>query len=140
MLARRRTRVAGAFVALTLLLASLVAANLCLGSLAIPPADLVAILTGADRASTFAQVIGEIRLPRMVEAALLGAALALAGFLLQTFFRNPIAGPYILGISNGAKLTVAATMIMVVGSRGVMASWMLVLSWSFICAGGQRGS
>ena len=59
---------------------------------------------------------------------LLGGALALAGFLLQTFFNNPIAGPYILGISSGAKFVVALVMIFVVGSSAQMTSWMLVLS------------
>lgn len=127
-LARRRARTLAAFAALAALLALLVAANLCWGSLAIPPRELVAILAGAERQSIFYQVIWDIRLPRLVMAALLGAALSLAGFLLQTFFRNPIAGPYILGISHGAKLAVALVMIAVVGSRAVMASWVLVLA------------
>lgn len=127
-LAHRRARTATAFAVLALLLGTLSAANLCLGSVSIPLGDLASILVRADRQSTFSQVIWEIRLPRLVEAALLGAALALAGFLLQTFFRNPIAGPYILGISNGAKLAVALVMIVVVGNQGVMASWMLVLA------------
>lgn len=145
-LTQRRARTVSAFAALGLLLATLSVANLCLGSVAIPLGDVASLLMGADRQSTFSQVIWGIRLPRLVEAALLGAALALAGFLLQTFFRNPIAGPYILGISNGAKLAVALTMIVVVGNQGVMASWMLVAAafvgslaaMAFVLAASQR--
>lgn len=56
-------------------------------------------------------IIWKIRLPRILMAAVLGGALSLSGFLLQTFFANPIAGPYVLGISSGAKMVVALTMI-----------------------------
>ena len=56
-------------------------------------------------------IVAEIRLPRAIAAALLGGALSVSGFLLQTFFANPIAGPYVLGISSGAKLTVALAMM-----------------------------
>ena len=59
----------------------------------------------------FLEIALRIRLPRAVAACLLGGALALSGFLLQTFFANPIAGPFTLGISSGAKLTVAIAMI-----------------------------
>ena len=57
-------------------------------------------------ASTESRIIYSIRMPRMLLAAILGGALALSGFLLQTFFRNPIAGPFVLGISSGAKMIV----------------------------------
>ena len=58
-------------------------------------------------------IIWKIRLPRILMAAILGGALSLSGFLLQTFFSNPIAGPFVLGISSGAKLFVAVVMIVV---------------------------
>lgn len=61
--------------------------------------------------STENQILFGIRLPRMLLAAILGGALSVSGFLLQTFFRNPIAGPFVLGISSGAKMTVGITMI-----------------------------
>ena len=64
---------------------------------------------GSD--STLYQIVWKIRLPRIVAAILLGGALSVSGFLLQSFFQNPIAGPYVLGISSGAKLVVALTMI-----------------------------
>ena len=62
--------------------------------------------SGLDSSSVMMikKVVWNIRLPRILSAVLLGGALSLSGFLLQTFFGNPIAGPYVLGISSGAKL------------------------------------
>ncbi len=60
-------------------------------------------------------IVWEIRLPRILAAVILGGALSVSGFLLQTFFGNPIAGPFVLGISSGAKLVVALTMIYLLG-------------------------
>ena len=124
----RRQRVTVVFVVLFVLLVFLAALNLCIGSLNVPIGDLPGILAGQDAGSTNSQVIWNIRLPRLIAAALLGGALALSGFLLQTFFNNPIAGPFILGISSGAKLVVALVMILVVGGSGVMTSGMMVVS------------
>ena len=124
----RRQRVTLVFVMLAILLLLLAALNLCIGSLNVPISDLPGILAGQDTGSTNSQVIWSIRLPRLIAAALLGGALALSGFLLQTFFNNPIAGPFILGISSGAKLVVALVMILVVGGSGVMTSGMMVIS------------
>ncbi len=124
----RHRRVTIVFTTLAVLLVVLGALNLCIGSLNVPVSDLLAILGGQDTESTNYQVIWSIRLPRLIAAALLGGALALAGFLLQTFFNNPIAGPFILGISSGAKLVVALMMIVVVGSSGVMTNTMMILS------------
>lgn len=62
-------------------------------------------------ASTESRIIFSIRMPRMLLAAILGGALSVSGFLLQTFFRNPIAGPFVLGISSGAKMIVGFVMI-----------------------------
>ena len=124
----RRRRVTIVFAALAVLLVVLATLNLCIGSLNVPIPDLLAILSGQDTTSTNYQVIWSIRLPRLIAAALLGGALALAGFLLQTFFNNPIAGPFILGISSGAKLVVALMMIVVVGSSGVMTNGMMIIS------------
>ncbi|MBR3181904.1 MAG: iron ABC transporter permease [Eggerthellaceae bacterium] len=124
----RHQRVTVVFIVLFVLLVFLAALNLCIGSLNVPVADLPGILAGQDAGSTNSQVIWSIRLPRLIAAALLGGALALSGFLLQTFFNNPIAGPFILGISSGAKLVVALVMILVVGGSGVMTSGMMVVS------------
>ena len=124
----KRKRTFASFVFLAVLLVALVLANLCIGSLPVPLDSLWAVLTGADTESMYYQVIWDIRLPRLIAAGLLGGALALAGFLLQTFFNNPIAGPYILGISSGAKFVVALMMIVVIGSAQTMPSWLLVVS------------
>ena len=62
------------------------------------------------------------------QAALLGGALSLSGFLLQTFFANPIAGPFVLGISSGAKMVVALTMIYFIGTFGAVSSWTLIIA------------
>lgn len=110
-------------------LAALFAANLCLGSVGTTPAEVLRILAaGPGDASTAAQVIWQIRLPRALEAALLGGALALSGFLLQAFFSNPIADPFVLGISSGAKLVVAVVMVVVLGAGQVMSPAASVLS------------
>ena len=124
----RRTRAVIVFVSLAASLVVFFVLNLCIGSVSVSPEQLAGILFGGNLESIEAQVIWDIRLPRIIAAILLGGALALSGFLLQTFFNNPIAGPYILGISSGAKLVVALVMIVVIGSSQAMSSWMLVLS------------
>ena len=67
------------------------------------------------------RILLNIRLPRILAAMLLGGALSVSGYLLQTFFHNPIAGPFVLGISSGAKLTVSIAMIVLL-SRGIVSS------------------
>ena len=124
----RHRRVAFVFSVLAVLLVVLSAVNLCVGSLNVPIGDVWAILFGQQTEGTNYQVIWSIRLPRLISAMLLGGALALSGFLLQTFFNNPIAGPFILGISSGAKLVVALVMIVIVGGSGVMTSGMMIIS------------
>ena len=117
-----RARRATAFdLAVLLALGALFVANLCLGSVETSPAEVLRILAaGPSDASTATQVIWQIRLPRAIEAVLLGGALSLSGFLLQTFFNNPIADPFVLGVSSGAKLVVALVMIVVLGAGQVM--------------------
>ena len=73
-------------------------------------------------------IIWDIRLPRILSAIFLGGALSISGFLLQTFFGNPIAGPYVLGISSGAKLTVALTMIYLLGKGITISSFGMVVA------------
>ncbi len=85
--------------------------------------SFAAFLTG----STEARILFSIRLPRMLLAAVLGGALAVSGFLLQSFFRNPIAGPFVLGISSGAKMLVGITMIFLV-PNAALSSALLVLA------------
>ena len=95
--------------------------NLNSGTVQLTPGEIAKILftEGGDR--TARPIVWEIRLPRILAAAVLGGALAVSGFLLQTFFANPIASPFVLGISSGAKLTVALAMIVLL-ERGLTIS------------------
>ena len=104
-------------VILAAALLALVAANINLGSVRISLGEMVRILTGRATDATAADIVWKIRMPRLVAAVLLGGALSLSGFLLQTFFNNPIAGPYVLGVSSGAKLTVAPVAALMPRSR-----------------------
>ncbi len=97
----------------------LVFVNLMTGSLRISPKRAVEILMDRSKDATGFNVLYNIRLPRIIYAIVLGGALALSGYLLQTFFNNPIVGPFVLGISSGAKLAVALTLIFFM-SRGVL--------------------
>ena len=117
----RGRRVVAFDLAVFLVLLALFVANLCLGSVETTPVEVIGTLAaGPGDASAAAQVIWQIRLPRAVEAVLLGGALSLSGFLLQTFFANPIADPFVLGVSSGAKLVVALVMIVALGAGQVM--------------------
>ena len=84
---------------------------------------ILRILFLKEGAATEYNIIWKIRLPRILMAALLGGALSLSGFLLQTFFSNPIAGPFVLGISSGAKMVVAFTMIVYLKYIGRFSSY-----------------
>ncbi len=85
--------------------------NLNTGSASGTLSDSLQAVIRHDVTGTLGKIIWNIRLPRLLGAALLGGALSVSGFLLQTFFANPIAGPFVLGISSGAKLVVALAMI-----------------------------
>ncbi len=99
------------FIILAVLVLAFLVLNICIGSVGVSFSDMIGAFTSSDGGSTNARIIHEIRLPRALAALLLGGALSVSGFLLQTFFRNPIAGPFILGISSGAKLTVSLMMV-----------------------------
>lgn len=78
------------------------------------------------RGSTESQILFSIRIPRMLLAAILGGALSVSGYLLQVFFRNPIAGPFVLGISSGAKMVVGITLIFLAEQIGSLSSLTLI--------------
>ena len=101
------TRKAIAFTVLFLLLPLLVGRDLCHGGADISLADVLAALTGGEVPRTTAVIVRDIRLVKAIVAVLSGAALACAGLQMQTLFRNPLAGPYVLGVSSGASLGVA---------------------------------
>ena len=123
---RRRGRYLAVFIILAAALVLLLLLNVGIGSVNIPVSDIfeTVFTGGGDGASR--SIIREIRIPRSVMAALLGGALALAGFLLQTFFENPIAGPFVLGISSGAKMAVALTLIIFLSRLGSVSSFALI--------------
>ena len=123
---RRRTRYACVFVLLAAALCAIVVLNINVGSVPIPVREIVEILFRRQGDPTAMSIIWKIRLPRIVMAALLGGALSLSGFLLQTFFANPIAGPFVLGISSGAKMVVALTMIWFLKKFRVVSSWTMI--------------
>lgn len=103
------------------LLATLFFANLAWGSVSIPLRDVVDIFLGNSSAfdETYSYILLESRLPQAITALLSGAALATSGLLLQTAFRNPLAGPDVFGISSGAGLAVAIVMLAFGGNIAV---------------------
>ena len=116
------------FALLVLLLAAFAVWNIGLGSVAVTAGELLKVLTGRGEDPTMSRIIWDIRLPRMMAAAILGGALSVSGFLLQTFFANPIAGPFVLGISSGAKLVVSLVMVFLLGKGIVMGSGGMILA------------
>jgi len=85
-------------------------------------------LNAVINSSTESQILFRIRIPRMLLAAILGGALSVSGYLLQVFFRNPIAGPFVLGISSGAKMVVGITLIFLTQYIGSISSLTLILA------------
>lgn len=125
---RNRIRLWSGFAGLLAALAVLVFWNINAGSIHLPVREIIGSLfrrTGED-----AVIIWNIRLPRIFSALLLGGALSLSGFLLQTFFANPIAGPFILGISSGAKLVLSLTLIGLL-SRGTAPGSFVLIAAAF---------
>ena len=128
---KRRLRYTICFISLLIGLFVLLVANVMVGSARLSIPQVLRILftkTGENAA-----IIWNIRMPRLLAAAVLGGALSVSGFLLQTFFANPIAGPFVLGISSSAKLVVALTMIIAL-SRGIVIGSVALIAAAFIGA------
>ena len=117
-----------AFGFLALLLMSFIVWNINSGSIEISVREIMEILFLGKGEDTALNIIWEIRLPRILAAIILGGALSVSGFLLQTFFGNPIASPFVLGISSGAKLVVSLVMIFLLGKSMVASSAVLILA------------
>ena len=142
----RTGRLVGVYLALALLLFWGLVLNVNMGSVPIPAGEILAmvwrairagladLVLGGDRleaitaASTASRIVFSIRMPRMLLAAILGGALSVSGYLLQVFFRNPIAGPFVLGISSGAKMVVGITLIFLTPYLGTLSPWVLILA------------
>ena len=125
---RAGLRYLAAFVILLILLCFLLVWNINSGSIELKVPDIIGILFLGEGDETSYNIIWTIRLPRILAAVILGGALSISGFLLQTFFNNPIAGPFVLGISSGAELIVALSMIYFLGKGMVMNSAVLILA------------
>lgn len=109
------------FLGMTILLFSLFVLSIGMGSADFTvPQIIKALFNPGD--DYLGKIIFSIRLPRILAALILGGALSVSGFLLQVFFGNPIAGPYVLGISSGAKLLVALAMVFLLGQGMVISS------------------
>ena len=102
-----KPRAALLFCILSLLTVGLFVLDMTVGAVRIPPGDIWAALTGGDCPAATAKIVLHIRLLKAVVALTAGAALAVSGLQMQTLFRNPLAGPYVLGVSSGAGLGVA---------------------------------
>ena len=135
----RKSRWILAFGILLISMSLLIFLNLCIGSVRIPLKDTLKSLgekllpglfsgKGVPVEETFQKILWNIRMPRTMAALILGGALSLSGYLLQTFFHNPIAGPFVLGISSGAKLVVAVVMIWLIGKGIAVGSWGMILA------------
>ena len=120
-------RVAVMFALLVFAFGAALVLNVNTGSLSIAPGQIFKIiLHGGTDGTPAGNVIWKIRLPRLLAAAVLGGALSVSGFLLQTFFRNPIAGPYVLGISSGAKMLVGIAMIFLLRRLSGVPFWVMM--------------
>lgn len=134
------------YVAMVVILAASFVISVNSGSVRLSFRDIITVLGDKAADRTAYQIIWNIRLPRTFAALILGGALAVSGFLLQTFFGNPIAGPFVLGISSGAKLTVALSMIflltrgMYMDSLGMIAAAFVgsMISMGFVLAVSRR--
>ena len=112
--------------------------NINAGSVQLSVGEIWRILRQAPDDSTQSGIVWRLRLPRILAAVLLGGALSVSGFLLQTFFANPIAGPFVLGISSGAKLAVSLTMIFLL-NRGLNSSSAALIGAAFAGAMASMG-
>lgn len=127
---RAHTRYFGAFLLLLVLLVSLAVWNINAGSVPLSGTEILRILFSPADGSRSYGIVRTLRLPRICAVVILGGALSVSGFLLQTFFGNPIAGPFVLGISSGAKLAVSLAMITLL-SRGAVASSAVLICAAF---------
>jgi iron complex transport system permease protein len=131
-----RTRITQVFILLTLLLFILVITDLLIGPVKVPPGELISILFGRDtHQKIWKTILIDFRIPKTLTAILAGASLSVSGLQMQTVFRNPLAGPDVLGISAGASLGVALVIMgfgdfFIIHNLGNLGSWIQILSAS----------
>lgn len=122
------------FAVLIAAAALLFVGDLLIGTTAIPLGDVWAALSGGTTSEEYAVIVRELRLPKVIVAAVAGVALSASGLQMQTLFRNPLAGPYVLGVSSGATLgvalfTIGAPIIGLSGNTAVMAIGTTGMAW-----------
>lgn len=125
---RTYKRCCTSFLILAVLMLLLFIWNINSGSVHLSVREIWRILIDRAGEETSYHIVWDIRLPRILAAVILGGALSVSGFLLQTFFANPIAGPFVLGISSGAKLVVSLVMILLLGRGIAISSAGMILS------------
>ncbi|WP_394347026.1 FecCD family ABC transporter permease [Winogradskyella tangerina] len=121
------------FILLTVILAICLLVNISLGSVYIPIKGIFSSLFGSADNNTWQIIITDYRLPKAITAILVGSGLGISGLLMQTLFRNPLAGPFVLGITSGASLGVALV-ILGSGLFGGFLATSLVSKWSIVIA------
>ena len=124
----KRGRILVGFVILLVLTAGFSLWNLHAGSVTISAGEIRSILFDPGVTGTNKNIIWSIRLPRLLSALVLGGALSVSGYLLQTFFHNPLAGPFVLGVSSGAKFTVCIAMVLFFTGGRATSSATLILA------------
>lgn len=122
------------FAVLIAAAALLFVGDLLIGTTAIPLGDVWAALSGGATSEEYAVIVRELRLPKVIVAAVAGVALSASGLQMQTLFRNPLAGPYVLGVSSGATLgvalfTIGAPIVGLSGNTAVMAMGTTGMAW-----------
>lgn len=125
---KKYARYVCSFVLLLALLVLLLIWNINSGSVNLSVEEICRIIFRKEGDETAYNIIWQIRLPRVLAVVILGGALSVSGFLLQTFFGNPIAGPFVLGISSGSKLVVALVMVYFLGKSMTVTSTVMILA------------
>jgi iron complex transport system permease protein len=124
------------FIVLFIALAVAFLINLSVGSVAIPLKEIISVFIGNGASKeTWNYILIDYRLPKAITAMIAGAGLAISGLLMQTLFRNPLAGPFVLGLSSGASLGVAFLILGASAFGGVLGS-LLLSQWSLVIAAG----
>jgi iron complex transport system permease protein len=118
------------FSFLSLLLLGLFLADLAWGSIRIPIGDVLSVFTGRGADGINSEILLNFRLPKAITAVLAGASLSVAGLMMQTLFRNPLADPYILGVSSGASLGVA----LITMASALLPAMLVHSGWAMILA------
>lgn len=131
---QRQLKYSTLYLLLILMVVFLFLLDISLGTVSIPLADIISSLTGSSASkNTWEYIIVNYRLPKAITAILVGSGLSISGLLMQTLFRNPLAGPYVLGLSSGSSLGVALV-ILGAGFLPMMWSDFLVSSFGIIVA------